>query len=260
MKIRLPMWAVLGIGVAVAQMELAKSGSSPYGEGSEPAAAADSSADVRGIVGTSASLSELDGTGEGQGTLAAGAAAERALEGLSPAHRTIARALFEAQAREPSLSSLPRAHPALSRVEDDRTGRDREDDTGCPSVGVGADAGDGPAAADTNRAWTLERIIAARRDGRAWVDVFEEMKAHGVIEQRSLGRVVRQFNRRREVAAAFAGAASAGSGCAWPPQEGGPGASERTLADLLARLVIGRVAQEMNLATAPMRPRQRPDD
>jgi hypothetical protein len=44
---------------------------------------------------------------------------------------------------------------------------------------------------------TLEQIAQARRDGRKWGDVFQDMKSQGLIEAQTLGQVLGRYDRAR---------------------------------------------------------------
>jgi hypothetical protein len=76
-----------------------------------------------------------------------------AFESLSPGNQRIARALFDAQ-----------------RIQ--------------------APAG-GDAATATTRPLTLDEIAARKQGGRGWTQVFEEMKAQGLVQEQHLGQVVK---------------------------------------------------------------------
>ena len=44
---------------------------------------------------------------------------------------------------------------------------------------------------------TLEQIAHERRSGRKWGDVFQEMKAQGLIQAETLGQVLGRYDRAR---------------------------------------------------------------
>lgn len=57
------------------------------------------------------------------------------------------------------------------------------------SVGVAAANG----STSASRPLTLEQIAAKRRSGQAWGPIFREMKAQGLVREKSLGQVVAKY-------------------------------------------------------------------
>ena len=50
-------------------------------------------------------------------------------------------------------------------------------------------------AAPAARPLTLEEIASKRRSGRAWGQIFREMKAQGLVHEKSLGQVVARYQQ-----------------------------------------------------------------
>jgi len=50
-------------------------------------------------------------------------------------------------------------------------------------------------AAPAARPLTLEQIAAKRRSGQAWGQIFREMKAQGLVHEKSLGQVVARYQQ-----------------------------------------------------------------
>jgi hypothetical protein len=61
------------------------------------------------------------------------------------------------------------------------------------SSGVAATSTNGTTPA--GRPLTLEEIAAKRRGGQAWGQIFREMKAQGLVHEKSLGQVVGKYQR-----------------------------------------------------------------
>lgn len=114
-----------------------------------------------------------DGTGVAPTTPTAGADTntstannEGAFTALSPGGQKITRALFDAQKTPPSDTS---------------TGAAGESGTSGTSVR------------------SLDDIAAAKASGQGWGQVFKEMKADGLIEEKNLGQVISGANHRNRV-------------------------------------------------------------
>jgi hypothetical protein len=52
-----------------------------------------------------------------------------------------------------------------------------------------------PAVGTTARPLSLEQIAAKRRSGQAWGQIFRELKAQGLVHEKSLGQVVARYQK-----------------------------------------------------------------
>ena len=57
-----------------------------------------------------------------------------------------------------------------------------------------------PAVGTTARPLSLEQIAAKRRSGQAWGQIFRELKAQGLVHEKSLGQVVARYQKTTEEA------------------------------------------------------------
>ena len=87
--------------------------------------------------------------------------AEGAYEQLSPGNQKIARALFDAQVK-PSTTTAP----TTSRTSGTST-----------------------------KPLTLDQIAAMKQSGQGWGQVFQSLKAQGLVQDKNLGQVVSRANR-----------------------------------------------------------------
>lgn len=78
------------------------------------------------------------------------------------------------------------------------------------------------------RALTLQQISAKRLSGQSWGQIFREMKAQGLVQEKSLGQVVSRYGQvvdsEQRATAASAGRASAVGGTPLDGASYGPGA------------------------------------
>ena len=99
-----------------------------------------------------------------------------AYQKLSPGHQKVARALFEAQtvpmSTSPKYGSKPAPAPA-------------------PST----------ASANGPKPLTLDQIAAMKQHGSGWEHVFKQMRAQGLLADKSMSQVMTRYNQSRPTSA-----------------------------------------------------------
>jgi hypothetical protein len=99
-----------------------------------------------------------------------------AYQKLSPGHQKVARALFEAQTVMPSTSPRYGSKPA-------------------PSPAPSTTSANGP------KPLTLDQIAAMKQQGSGWEHVFKQMRAHGLLADKSMAQVMTRYNQSRPTSA-----------------------------------------------------------
>ncbi len=117
-----------------------------------------------------------------------------AYQKLSPGHQKVARALFEAQTVTPSTSPRYGSKPSPSPA---------------PST----------ASATHPRPLTLDQIAAMKQQGSGWEHVFKQMRAQGLLADKSMAQVMTRYNQSRPPSASVVTAGARARG-------GSPGASD----------------------------------
>src|SRR5882724_6055496 len=97
-----------------------------------------------------------------------------AYQKLSPGHQKVARALFEAQSAPTTTTTTKGASKTTSPS---------------PSAAPSAGSANGP------KPLTLDQIAAMKQSGTGWEQVFRQMLAPGLINDKSIGQVVTHYNQ-----------------------------------------------------------------
>jgi len=99
-----------------------------------------------------------------------------AYQKLSPGHQKVARALFEAQSAPTTTTTTKGASKTTSPS---------------PSAAPSAGSANGP------KPLTLDQIAAMKQSGTGWEQVFRQMRAQGLLTDKSIGQVVTRYNQSR---------------------------------------------------------------
>jgi len=130
-------------------------------------------------AGETAGAQTSNGGTAASGTQATVDSVEGTFDSLSPGGRKITRALFDAQ-KQPAQESAGTA-----------------DGSGAGDATAAGEAGGTGTTTDTAAATprTLDEIAAAKASGKGWGQVFKEMKAEGLIDEKNLGQAISKANR-----------------------------------------------------------------
>jgi hypothetical protein len=124
-----------------------------------------------------------------------------AYQKLSPGNQKVARALFEAQ----TVPMTPKTKTGNKTAE--------------PETASAAPSGNGP------KPLTLDQIAAMKQQGAGWEHVFRQMRAQGLVTDKSIGQLMTRHNQSRPSGTAVVATGAAASGGAAVSASPGPDAS-----------------------------------
>jgi len=117
-------------------------------------------------------------------------APEGAYSRLSTGNQKIALALFDAQQAHLTPGGSGAA-PSGSSTASGTTAAAPA--TSAPATS--APATSAPATTPAGKPMTLDQIAAQKHNGRAWGDIFQNMRDQGLVQEKNLGQVVSKYQR-----------------------------------------------------------------